>query len=39
MLLRKQSIDKWDGKLPVITGDHSPKLLELELEDLMEARP
>lgn len=38
-LLRKQGIDKWDGKLPLITGDRNPKLLELELEDLIEAQP
>jgi hypothetical protein len=37
-LLRKQGIDKWDGRLPLIAGDRSPKL-ELELEDLLEAQP
>ena len=38
-LLRKQGIDRWNGKLPLITGDHAPKLLELELEDLLETQP
>lgn len=37
-LLRKQTVDKWDGKLPLMTGDRNP-LLELELDDLMEAQP
>lgn len=35
-LLRKQAVDKWDGRLPLITGDQNLKLLELELDDLME---
>jgi regulator of protease activity HflC (stomatin/prohibitin superfamily) len=35
-LLRKQTVDRWDGKLPLITGDQNP-LLELELEDLLES--
>lgn len=35
-LLHKQAIDKWDGKLPLITGDQNMKLLELELDDLAE---
>lgn len=34
-LLHKQAVDKWDGKLPLIVGDKNPKLLELELDDLM----
>jgi regulator of protease activity HflC (stomatin/prohibitin superfamily) len=38
-LLHKQVIDKWDGKLPLITGDQKLKLLELELEDMMEMKP
>lgn len=37
-LLRKQGIDKWDGRLPLIASDRSSKL-ELELEDLLEAQP
>jgi regulator of protease activity HflC (stomatin/prohibitin superfamily) len=28
-LLQKQAIEKWDGKLPEIVGDDSPKLLDL----------
>lgn len=36
-LLRKQMVDKWDGRLPLLTGDHNMKLLELELDELMES--
>lgn len=35
-LLRKQAVDKWDGRLPLMTGDQNLKLLDLELDDLME---
>lgn len=38
-LLRKQTVDKWDGRLPLMTGDQNLKLLELELDDLMEMNP
>ena len=34
-LLRKQMVDRWDGRLPMIVGDGNPKLLELELDDLV----
>jgi regulator of protease activity HflC (stomatin/prohibitin superfamily) len=33
-LLKKQAIEKWDGKLPLIVGDKTSKMLDLELEDL-----
>ncbi|NEQ28613.1 MAG: prohibitin family protein, partial [Microcoleus sp. SIO2G3] len=32
-LLRRQTIEKWDGKLPLILGD-SQQLMELELDEL-----
>lgn len=35
-LLRRQAIEKWDGKLPLIVGDSSSKLLELELDELIQ---
>jgi regulator of protease activity HflC (stomatin/prohibitin superfamily) len=35
-LLKKQTIEKWDGKLPLIMGNGTSKVLELELDDLME---
>jgi regulator of protease activity HflC (stomatin/prohibitin superfamily) len=38
-LLRKQTVDKWDGKLPLITGDQNLKLLELELDEITEMKP
>ncbi|MBD2034330.1 prohibitin family protein [Leptolyngbya sp. FACHB-321] len=34
-LLRKQAVERWDGKLPLIVGDETAKLLELGLDDLM----
>lgn len=34
-LLKKQTIEKWDGKLPLIMGSDTSKVLELELDDLM----
>lgn len=34
-LLKKQTIEKWDGKLPLIMGSDTNKVLELELDDLM----
>lgn len=38
-LLRKQAVDKWDGRLPLMTGEQNLKLLELELDDMMEINP
>ncbi len=35
-LLKKQTIEKWDGKLPLVMGRDTNKVLELELDDLME---
>lgn len=37
-LIKKQMVDKWDGKLPLISGDSNMKLLELDLEDLVERK-
>jgi regulator of protease activity HflC (stomatin/prohibitin superfamily) len=34
-LLKKQTIEKWDGKLPLVMGQDTSKVLELELDDLM----
>jgi regulator of protease activity HflC (stomatin/prohibitin superfamily) len=34
-LLKKQTIEKWDGKLPLVMGSDTNKVLELELDDLM----
>jgi regulator of protease activity HflC (stomatin/prohibitin superfamily) len=34
-LLRKQAVEKWDGKLPLIMGKETSQLLDLELDDLM----
>jgi regulator of protease activity HflC (stomatin/prohibitin superfamily) len=34
-LLRKQAVEKWDGKLPLIMGKETNQLLDLELDDLM----
>ncbi len=36
-IIRKQTIEKWDGKLPLVTGDGNTKLLELELDELVKA--
>jgi regulator of protease activity HflC (stomatin/prohibitin superfamily) len=35
-ILRKQTIEKWDGKLPLVMGRDTSKVLELELDDLIE---
>ncbi|MBW4536028.1 MAG: prohibitin family protein [Pleurocapsa minor HA4230-MV1] len=35
-LLKKQTIEKWDGKLPLVMGNDTNKVLELELDDLRE---
>jgi regulator of protease activity HflC (stomatin/prohibitin superfamily) len=35
-LLKKQTIEKWDGKLPLVMDSNTSKVLELELDDLME---
>lgn len=37
-LLKKQAIEKWDGKLPLFMGDKSNHFLELELDDLLKNR-
>ncbi|WP_416668960.1 prohibitin family protein [Egbenema bharatensis] len=37
-LIKKQMVDKWDGKLPLITGDSNMKLLELELDEMVEQK-
>lgn len=34
-LLHKQTVDKWDGKLPLIMSNDTMKLLDLELDELM----
>lgn len=36
-LLRKQAVDKWDGRLPVIAGEQPLNLLELD--DLLDLNP
>lgn len=33
-LLKKQTIEKWDGKLPLVVGSNTNKVLELELDNL-----
>lgn len=33
-IIRKQAIEKWDGKLPLVMGKDTGKVLELELDDL-----
>ncbi len=35
-LLKKQTIEKWDGKLPLVMDSDTSKVLELELDDLIE---
>lgn len=35
--LKKQTIEKWDGKVPLIVGNENRNLLELELDDIMKA--
>ncbi|MBW4579288.1 MAG: prohibitin family protein [Tildeniella nuda ZEHNDER 1965/U140] len=37
-LVRKQAVERWDGKLPLIVGDDSSKLLELELDEFVKAK-
>ena len=37
-LIKKQMVDKWDGKLPLITGDSNMKLLELELDEISQQK-
>ncbi|AFZ35185.1 band 7 protein [Stanieria cyanosphaera PCC 7437] len=37
-LLKKQAIEKWDGKLPLIMGNDHTKLLELELDNFIKNR-
>ncbi|MBD3884119.1 prohibitin family protein [Phormidium tenue FACHB-886] len=36
-ILRRQAIDRWDGKFPLITGGAGSTLFDMELEDLMTA--
>jgi regulator of protease activity HflC (stomatin/prohibitin superfamily) len=36
-ILRKQAIERWDGKLPLIAPNSGSTLFDLELEDLMTA--
>lgn len=35
-LLKKQTIEKWDGKLPLFMGSDTKQVLGLELDDLIE---
>ncbi|MGL6340426.1 MAG: prohibitin family protein [Waterburya sp.] len=35
-LLKKQTIEKWDGKLPLVMGSDTKQVLGLELDDLIE---
>ena len=37
-LIRKQTVERWDGKLPLIVGDDSSQLLNLELDDFVKAK-
>lgn len=34
-LIRKQAVERWDGKLPLIVGDRRSQLLELELDEFV----
>ncbi len=36
--IRKQAVERWDGKLPLIVGDRGSQLLELELNDFVKAK-
>ena len=36
--IRKQAVERWDGKLPLIVGDRSSQLLELELDEFVKAK-
>jgi regulator of protease activity HflC (stomatin/prohibitin superfamily) len=36
-ILRRQAIERWDGKLPLITSEPGSTLFDLELEDLLSA--
>lgn len=35
--LKKQAVEKWDGKVPLIVGNENRSLLELELDDIMKS--
>lgn len=35
--LKKQAIERWDGKVPLIVGNENRNLLELELDDMMKS--
>src|SRR6478672_1319406 len=37
-LIHKQTVERWDGKLPLIVGDHNSKLLEVELDEFVKAK-
>jgi len=37
-LIHKQTVERWDGKLPLIVGDSNSKLLEVELDEFMKAK-
>lgn len=37
-LIQKQTVEQWDGKLPLIVGEGHSKLLEIELDELMKAK-
>ena len=37
-LIQKQTVERWDGKLPLIVGEGHSKLLEVELDKLMKAK-
>lgn len=34
--IHKQTVERWDGKLPLIVGDSHSRLLELELDELVQ---
>ena len=37
-LIKKQMVDKWDGRLPLISGDSNMKLLDLELDEIIQQK-
>ena len=36
--IRKQAVERWDGKLPLIVGDRGSQLLELDLDEFVNAK-
>lgn len=36
--IHKQTVERWDGKLPLIVGDSRSRLLELELDELVQTQ-